>query len=259
MTVLSKKCRSCDLYIVVPFFNEERGLPRTLQALTAQEYLKFTLLLVDNASTDSSPDLAKDFQQKCQSFPVQILHEAQKGTGAASDTGFRFAIEQGARWIARTDADCLPSSNWTSVLRQALEIDGLEFVAGRIRPRSDERAVTSGGRALIRLALWMAENYGKIHRRGSRFRYPYFMAAGNNLAISADLYLQSGGFPRSSLEELNEDRALSEKVRTLTSKAELRDDLIVYNSARRLHAYGVINTLRWYRNRGYRPDVVDIR
>ena len=259
MAAVTGERRSSDLYVVVPFFNEERGLQRTLQALAAQEYLEFTLLLVDNASTDSSPDLAKEFQQQCQSFPVRILHEAQKGTGAASDTGFRFAIAQGARWIARTDADCLPSSNWTSVLRQSLEFDGLDFVAGKIKPRSDERTVTPGRRALIRLALWMAENYGKIHRRGTRFRYPYFMVAGNNLAISADLYLQSGGFPRSSLEELNEDRALSEKVRTLTSKAALRDDLIVYNSVRRLHAYGVINTLRWYRNRGYHPDVVDIR
>ena len=109
------------------------------------------------------------------------------------------------------------------------------------------------------MALWLAENYGKIHRRGPQFRYPYFMAAGNNLAISADLYVQSGGFPRSTLLELNEDRVLSETVRTLTDKAERRSDIIVYNSARRLHAYGVLNTLRWYRNRGYRPDVVDIR
>jgi hypothetical protein len=132
-------------------------------------------------------------------------------------------------------------------------------VAGKILPRDDETPASGAERMLVRTALWLAENYGKIHRRGPQFLYPYFMAAGNNLAISADLYERSGGFPRSTLLELNEDRALSETVRTLTRKAERRSDIIVYNSARRLRAYGVVNTLRWYRNRAYRPDVVDIR
>jgi glycosyltransferase involved in cell wall biosynthesis len=247
------------LIVVVPFFNEERCLGATLKALGDQVDRNFTLVLVNNDSTDGSVAIAEAFQGQAHGLPVTIVHESQKGTGAASDTGFRFAIESGARWIARTDADCLPKADWTQKLRQALDEDGLKFVAGKILPRDDEAPLSVLGRVTVQVALWLAENYGKIHRRGPQFRYPYFMAAGNNLAISADLYVQSGGFPRSTLLELNEDRVLSETVRTLTDKAERRSDIIVYNSARRLHAYGVVNTLRWYRNRGYRPDVVDIR
>jgi glycosyltransferase involved in cell wall biosynthesis len=250
---------SHDLIVVVPFFNEERSLGATLKALAQQVDKDFTLVVVNNGSTDGSVAIAKAFRRQSPTPPVHIVHESQKGTGAASDTGFRFAIESGARWIARTDADCLPKADWTQKLRQALDNDGLEFVAGKILPRVDEAPLSGLGRVTVRVALWLAENYGKIHRRGPQFRYPYFMAAGNNLAISADLYVKSGGFPRSTLLELNEDRALSEMVRTLTDKAERRSDVIVYNSARRLRAYGVVNTLRWYRNRGYRPDVVDIR
>jgi hypothetical protein len=85
------------------------------------------------------------------------------------------------------------------------------------------------------------------------------MAAGNNLAITAALYEASGGFPRSAIEETHEDRALSEKVRTMTAKAAVRRDVVVYNSVRRVRAYGYLNTLRWYRNHGYRPRVVDVR
>jgi hypothetical protein len=33
----------------------------------------------------------------------------------------------------------------------------------------------------------------------------------------------------------------------------------VYNSVRRVKAYGYLNTLRWYRNHGYRARVVDVR
>ena len=85
------------------------------------------------------------------------------------------------------------------------------------------------------------------------------MAAGNNLAITAALYQASGGFPRSAIEQQHEDRALSEAVRTLTTRAAVRHDVVVYNSLRRVRAWGYLNTLRWYRNHGYRPAVVDVR
>lgn len=248
-----------QLFVVVPFHNEEQGIEATLKALAAQRDPGFSLVLVDNCSTDGSLALARRFAESRQAFPVHIVNESEKGTGAASDTGFRFAIARGARWIARTDADCLPDADWTRNLKRALDSGGLEFVAGRILPRTDEEPLTPAWQLTIRFMLWLAENYGKIHRRGPQFRYPYFMAAGNNLAISASLYERSGGFPRTALEELNEDRVLSEKVRTLTIRAARRDNIIVRNSARRVRAYGVINTLRWYRNRGYRPKVVDIR
>ena len=255
----SQKTPMHGLYVVVPFYNEERGLQETLKALQEQRDQNFCLVLVDNGSTDSSAKIARLFAAENSTFTTHVVHEPVKGTGAASDTGFRFSIGQGARWIARTDADCLPAHDWTAVLRRRLEVDGLDFIAGKIKPRGDEQPISHARRMLIAVAVWLAEHYGKIHRRGHQFRYPYFMAAGNNLAISADLYIRCGGFPRSTLEELNEDRALSETVRTLTSNAAFCRDLVVYNSVRRLQAYGLVNTMRWYRNRGYRPDVVDIR
>ena len=233
----------------------------TLRALAEQVDRDFSLVLVDNGSTDGGVELARRFAQTNNSFPVYLMHEPMKGTGAASDTGFRFAIAQGARWIARTDADGTPDPDWTRNLRVALRDDGLEFVAGKILPRDDEFPLTRPRRIMLAVALWLAENYGKvdIRRRGAQFRYPYFMVAGNNLAISASLYERSGGFPRSTLEELNEDLVLAEKVRTLTTRAAKRRDVIVRNSTRRVRAYGIVNTLRWYRNRGYKPKVVDVR
>ncbi len=246
------------LFVVVPFYNEERSLPATLRALAAQTDRAFSLVLVDNASTDGGAAVARAFALAAPPFPVHLEHESQKGTGAASDTGFRRAISFGARWIARTDADCVPREDWVANLRRALADDGLEFVAGKIRPRADE-ALTLLDRVVLPAMLWVAEHYGRVHRRGPQFRYPYFMAAGNNLAITAALYEASGGFPRTAIEEAHEDRALSEKVRTLTAKAAVRRDVVVYNSVRRVRAYGYLNTLRWYRNHGYRPRVVDVR
>jgi glycosyltransferase involved in cell wall biosynthesis len=245
--------------VVVPFFNEARGMRATLDALASQSDTSFTLILVDNASTDDGAAIAARFAAAHAVPRTVLIREPQKGTGAASDTGFRHAIALGARWIARTDADCVPDREWVRNLKHALCRDGLEFVAGKIRPRLDEQPISLVQRGILAAMIWLAEHYGRLHRRGAQFKYPYFMAAGNNLAITAELYERSGGFPRSAIEEVHEDRVLSEVVRTLTTRAAVRRDVTVYNSARRVRSYGYLNTLRWYRNHGYHPRVVDVR
>jgi glycosyltransferase involved in cell wall biosynthesis len=247
------------LFVVVPFHNEASGMQATLDALATQTDTDFSLVLVDNASTDSSASIARRFAERRGAERTFVITESQKGTGAASDTGFRFAIANGAFAIARTDADCIPHCDWVARIRTALYDEGLEFIGGRIAPRTDQAPVSLLQRGILYAMITLAENIGKVHRRGPQFRYPYFMAAGNNLAITASMYIASGGFPRTAIEDMHEDRALSETVRTLTTRAQRRPEILVYNSVRRVHAYGYVNTLRWYRNHGFRPDVVDVR
>ena len=248
-----------ELFVVVPFYNEERWLDVTLDALAGQSDLGFTLVLVDNASTDRSAEVALEFARANPLLAVDRLYEPQKGTGAASDTGFRYAIARGARWIARTDADCLPDRHWVRNIKRAFTEERLEFLGGKIRRRQDEPAAVWCDCFVLPALVWVAERYGKLFWRGPQFKYPYFLAPGNNLAITAELYVAAGGFPRSCIDEVHEDGALSETVRTITSRAAFRRDVVVYNSARRVREYGYLNTLRWYRNHGYRPARVDIR
>jgi len=82
---------------------------------------------------------------------------------------------------------------------------------------------------------------------------------GCNVALTTDLYQRSGGFPRTRIEDVHEDRALVNQVRKLTTSYGLRSDMVVYGSVRRLRAYGLVGTLAWYADHHYRPDVVDIR
>jgi len=44
-----------------------------------------------------------------------------------------------------------------------------------------------------------------------------------------------------------------------TDSRGFRDDVVVYNSVRRVRAYGYVNTLLWYWDRKYRPALVDVR
>ena len=231
----------------------------TLDALAAQSDTDFALVLVDNASTDDSADVARAFVHRHPSLTIELIHEPRKGTGIASDTGFRCAISHGACFIARTDADCLPDPMWVRSLKRAFVEQGLEFVAGRIKPRTDDFTLNRFDRLIIAILLWLAEAIGKLRRRGRQFKYPYILAAGNNLAITARLYEQAGGFAHTSIEQAHEDTVLSERVRTLTSRGGVCREAVVYNSTRRVKRYGYVRTALWYIAHWCRPAEVDVR
>jgi glycosyltransferase involved in cell wall biosynthesis len=242
-----------DLWVIVPAYNEAAGIEATLRALAAQDDRDFTLLVVDNASTDGTAEVVRR-------HGVQVVSEPRKGTGAASDTGVRHAVVHGATHIARTDADCLPRADWVRNIRRAFG-DGLEMVGGRLVPRTDEFPLKFWERRLIPFVIDVAAAFGRF-RPGNRdplHKGPYVMMPGCNLAITADLYERAGGFPRTAIEEVHEDRALVNRVRKVTAAYGSRRDVVVHGSVRRLRAYGLAGTLAWYADHRYRPDVVDIR
>ncbi|WP_214411490.1 glycosyltransferase family A protein [Sphaerisporangium fuscum] len=248
-----------DLWIVVPAYNEAGGIEATLRALDAQDDQDFTLVVVDNNSTDRTADVVRAYAVTSL-MSIEVITEERKGTGAASDTGMRHAIARGATHLLRTDADCLPRRDWVRAMRRGFA-DGLEMVGGRLRPRTDEFRLKLWERHLIPFIVDVAAAFGRV-RPGNRdpaYLGPYVMIPGCTVGITAELYERSGGFPRTAIEEVHEDRALVNQVRRLTRAYASRRDVVVYGSVRRLRAYGLAGTLAWYADHHYRPDVVDIR
>lgn len=251
--------RSQRLAVVVPVFNEAAGIRPTLEALASQNDSDFEAFFVDNGSTDDSAQVIREFAAE-RGLVWHIVPEPQKGTGAAADTGMRAAIASGATLLARTDADCIPRADWTAAIRQSLTTRGLRLVGGELVPRTDE-GLSWATRALLRGAVHLAEAFGRVRagNRAPEYLGPYMMAAGCNVGITAELYEASGGFPRTAIEDLHEDRALVNAVRRITDRYARRRDVVVYGSSRRVNAWGLKNTLLWYKDHAYRPEHVDIR
>jgi len=253
------------LAVIVPVFNEAAGITPTLNALAAQTDADFDAWFVDNGSTDGSAGVIRDYASSRELGRWRVIDESEKGTGAAADTGMRAAIAAGAELLARTDADCLPRADWTASVRRALTPRdagglGLRLVGGELVPRHDE-GLGWPTRAALRGAVELAEAFGRV-RSGNRdpaYLGPYMMAAGCNVAITAELYVAAGGFPRTRIEDLHEDRALVNAVRRLTRDYARRRDVVVQGSSRRVQAWGLKNTLLWYKDHAYRPEHVDIR
>jgi glycosyltransferase involved in cell wall biosynthesis len=240
---------TATLWVVVPAHNEAARLPETLAALAAQTDLDFTLVVVDNASTDGTADIARAFAGDAP-MPVFVLTEAQKGVGAAVDTAFRYAIAHGAEHLARTDADCLPAPGWLAAARAGLR-GGADLVCGRVVARADENGPLA--RAGFRALVGLAATFGRLrpeHRHrpdGTAYLAPYRMHAGNNMAVSARAYLGCGGMPRRPSPT---DRAFLNAMRSHTPAITHRRDMVVANSTRRLRAYGLRGTAAFYLDKG---------
>lgn len=87
--------------IVLPYFNEEDFLETTLRSLCAQS-LPARLILVDNGSTDTSPEIAAAFQMACQDLEIHLIREPTPGKAYALATGIA-AVE--TPFVATADAD----------------------------------------------------------------------------------------------------------------------------------------------------------
>jgi glycosyltransferase involved in cell wall biosynthesis len=228
-----------SLWVVVPAYNEQARLGDTLRALAAQTDTGFTLLVVDNGSTDGTAEVAR-------ALGARVLVETEKGVGCAVDSGFRYAIAHGAVHLARTDADCLPGPGWVAAARRALT-EGGGLACGRIVARPDEHGLL--GRAFFRLLVTLAATFGRLRpaHRGREFLAPYRMHAGNNMAITAELYQACGGMPRRPSPT---DRTFLNRVRRTTTAIVHSRDMVVANSTRRIRAYGVVGAAKWYLDRG---------
>src|SRR4051812_1483085 len=101
--------------VIIPAYNEP-CIRKTLQGLYEQDYHAEGThhFIVDNGSTDDTLNRVRSFMEDHDDFPLTVLKEDQKGTGAAADTGFRKAINAGYTILARTDSDTVPTPFWSS-------------------------------------------------------------------------------------------------------------------------------------------------
>ena len=101
--------------IIIPVFNDEKGLEKCLDALEHQTFPKdcYEVIVIDNASTVDLKSLVVRFEQ------AHYCYEGEPGSYAARNKGLSVATGD---IIAFTDSDCIPAPNWlergVSTLRQ---------------------------------------------------------------------------------------------------------------------------------------------
>lgn len=101
MSVFSS-LRTPSFSVVIPLYNKQSFVRRTLRSVLGQEYGSFEVIIVDDSSTDGSGETIADLL----GGNVRMVRQPNAGPSAARNHGCRIA---GGEWIAFIDADDL----WT--------------------------------------------------------------------------------------------------------------------------------------------------
>ena len=101
--------------IVVPVYNKEKYLQKCISSLQGQTYGNFELLLIDNNSTDSSPEIIKAAASSDKR--IVALHETVQGPSATRNCGIDAAKGD---YVCFIDADDIVDNNLLAQLNAAL-------------------------------------------------------------------------------------------------------------------------------------------
>jgi cellulose synthase/poly-beta-1,6-N-acetylglucosamine synthase-like glycosyltransferase len=128
--------------VIVPVYNGASEIGRCLDAVLAQDFSDYEVVVVDNGSTDGTGDLVAK-------RPVTVVREDDTpGSYAARNRGIEAAHGD---LIAFTDADCAPAPDWLSRLVPLFDDAHLHVAGGEVEaaPADNEVAAYMAARGFL--------------------------------------------------------------------------------------------------------------
>lgn len=123
MTPEATGARGDRTFALIPAWNEEPRLPRVLKALRELDP-RLEVLVVDDGSRDRTSEVARE------GGATVLRHPFNMGYGAALQTGYKFALSEGARRLVQLDADGQHDPAQIPALLQPLLDDEADVVIG---------------------------------------------------------------------------------------------------------------------------------
>lgn len=112
--------------VIVPVYNSEKFLKRTLQSILDQTYTNFELILINDGSTDQSGEICEEFAQN--DSRVRVFHTENGGISVAQNKGLD---EARGDYITFCDNDDLYHPQYLELLAGALEQSSADIAKGR--------------------------------------------------------------------------------------------------------------------------------
>lgn len=148
--------------ILIPFKNTETYLDACLNSILAQTYTHWELIIVDDASTDSSYDIVKAFAEK--DDRIKLLKTS--GSGIIDALKMAFSHSKG-ELITRMDSDDIMEPNKLEVLAENLLSYGKQHVAIGLVNYFSETGIQDGYKSY---EIWLnnltktGTNYSEIYK-----------------------------------------------------------------------------------------------
>lgn len=213
--------------IIIPAYNEEKYIGKTIEAALKMDYPDFEIIVVDNNSTDRTTEIAK-------AYPVKVLFEPNKGTQWTRECGRKAATGE---IIGNIDADCIPHVDWIKVGVKYFEDPSVVTVTG---PYDYYDASP--------VFRWITLNFQRFIYKLTNFVCTITgkggILTGGNCLLRHETLRKIGGYNTSIL--FYGDDTDTVKRMTEYGRAVFANDLIIASSARRFKNDGILHVLWKY-------------
>ena len=210
--------------VVIPAYNEKDYLRPCLDSIKNQDYAgEYEVIVVDNASTDNTAQIARD-------WGANVVYESKQSPAAARQKGAEIAT---GRIIAFIDADTRAPTHWLSTIVWRFLCDP-DLVS-----LSGPYAYADAGK-FSKITSYIGNVFSIITDQLFRRVFGKGSAIwGCNFAVRRSAFWQVGGFD-TDIKFYGEEYELSLRLRR-TGRGSIMPRLFVLTSARRLKRIGVVN------------------
>lgn len=195
--------------IIVPTYNEERYLPKTIASIKHLDHLPDEIIVVDGSSTDNTPKVAK-------ALGAKVIIEKHSTIGYARQKGLLAARGD---IVAFTDADTQVPRNWLSTIERQIQKPNVVGVFGGFRVHDGP--------------WWYRVFINVLQPALNTFYFTVLgvpMACGQNMAFYKKKALSVGGFPEEF--KIAEDVEIARRLMK-AGKIIFRQNFTVLSSGRR--------------------------
>ena len=202
--------------VIVPAFNEEKVIEKTIRSLLASDYKSFEIIIVDDGSKDNTSAVV--IGMFGDEDRVRLFTEANAGKAEALNTGLRYATGE---VIIALDADTLFSPQTIGALAHRFYDAQMGAIAGNAKVGNRINLVTR----------WQALEYitsQNMDRRAFASLNCITVVPGAVGAWRRDLVEKAGGFTSDTLAE---DQDLTLRIRRLGYKIGYEETAIAWTEA----------------------------
>jgi GT2 family glycosyltransferase len=178
--------------IIVPTYARPARLQACLIALGKLDFSvdEFEVIVVDDGSSTPPTAIVEEARQRLQ---VSLIVQSHAGPATARNTG---AAQAQGEYLAFTDDDCAPDSNWLAALAARLRQTPDRLVGGLSVNALPENPYSAVSQDLINFL------YQSFNAEPERARF----FTSNNMALASALFKQIGGFNQYFPFAAGEDR-----------------------------------------------------
>jgi glycosyltransferase involved in cell wall biosynthesis len=202
--------------IIIPTYNRPRQLAACLDSLVRLEYPRdsFEVIVVDDGSETPQEAVVAAFRGR---LNVTAVSQRHAGPATARNTGATHATGQ---FLAFTDDDCAPASDWLRALAARFAQGADQAVGGRPMGAIPDNVCSVASDLLIAY-LHDYYNAATTHAR-------FFTS--NNLGLPADRFREIGGFDATFPRAGGEDRELCDRWLYHGYRVTYAPEVLVYHS-----------------------------